>query len=333
MLGASPGLGIDLGTCTLVVARPGEGVVLREPSLGALDRHSGRLLAVGQTALALAQTDPARVRLAHPLQNGVLAEYTLTSSILRWLFEQTWPQRRMLKPRVALSVSPGAGDVERRALLEAASSAGARQCWLVPSPVAVALGAGLPALAPQGNLVLDFGGGVTNLAIVACGGMVVGDSLRGGGAAMDEALMRHFKRRHSMLISCEAAEEIKITIGSAYPLDPELTMWVNGTDLSREHTRKVEVTSVEIREVIAEQLRDLLHSLRKLLERTPPDPAGDILEQGAVLTGGGANLRGLDKLVSQVLQLTTRVAPDPSGCAAAGAAKYLDRVASLTQAA
>jgi len=330
MLGSGPGLGIDLGTCTLVAARPGEGVVLREPAVGAVDRRSGRVLAVGREAIAVAQSAPGQARLARPLSQGALSDYALAGGIFRWLFERAWPKRIMVKPRVAISVSPGASEVERRALLEAATAAGARQPCLVPSPVAVALGAGLPALAPQGNLVLDFGGGVTDLAIVACGGTVVGDSLPGGGEAMDEALVRHFKNQHGLGISSEVAEHVKVTLGSAYPLDPELTMWVRGTDLAGGEERKVEVNSTEVREVIAEQLRAILRALRALLERTPPEPAGDVLEQGAVLTGGGAQLRGLDKLVSQVLRLTARVAPDPSGCGAVGAAKYLDRLAALS---
>jgi rod shape-determining protein MreB len=325
-------LGIDLGTANLLVYQRGKGIVLREPSVVAIAQPSGRVLAVGEEARLMLGRTPGNITAVRPLNNGVIADYTITLKMLEYVFNKVLGKRRLFSPRVLVCVPSGVTDVERRAVIQAAREAGAGEVHLIEEPMAAAIGAGLPISQPGGNMVVDIGGGTTDIAVISLGGIVISRSLRVAGNKMDEAIMRHVRNTYSLMIGERTAEEIKIRIGSAYPLQQELTMEVRGRDLVEGLPRTVIIHSEEIRAALAEPVNQIVEKVRSVLEETPPELAADIVERGITLTGGGALLRGMDKLLCRATQIPVHIADDPLSCVAIGTGRALEEMDAISKA-
>lgn len=327
-----PELGIDLGTANLLVYERGRGIVLREPSVVAIAQPSGRILAVGEEARLMLGRTPGNIVAIRPLIDGVIADYTTTLQMLEYIFNKVLGKRRMFKPRVLICVPSGVTDVERRAVRLAAKEAGASEVRLIEEPMAAAIGAGLPISQPGGNMVVDIGGGTTDIAVISLGGIVLSRSLRVGGNKMDEAIMRYIRSTYNLMVGERTAEEIKIKIGSAYPLPQELEMEVRGRDLVAGLPRTITIGSVEIREALAEPVNQIVEKVRSALEETPPELASDIIERGIVLTGGGSLLRGIDRLLEEATDIPVRVAEDPLSCVAIGTGRALEEIEAILEA-
>lgn len=325
-------LGIDLGTSTSLVYVKGRGIVLCEPSVVAISRETNQVLAVGEEARMMLGRTPGNIVAIRPMRDGVIADYTITKAMLKHFIHRACGRRRLFKPQVVVCVPSGATSVERRAVVEAALEAGARRAFPIEEPMAAAIGAGLPIAGPQGNMVVDIGGGTTDIAIISLGGIVISDSVRVGGIRMDEAIMQYIRREHNLLIGERTAEEVKIRIGSAYPLEPEMQMEVKGRDLVTGLPRTITVTSEEIRRALQEPVRAIVDKVKDVLEQTPPELAADIVERGIVLTGGGALLRGIDRLLQEETGIPVHVAEDPISCVAIGAGRALEEIEALKRA-
>jgi len=325
-------LGIDLGTSTCLVYVKGRGIVLCEPSVVAISRETSEVLAVGEEARMMLGRTPGNIVAVRPMRDGVIADYTITKAMLRHFIHRACGRRRIFKPQVVVCVPSGATSVERRAVVEAALEAGARRAFPIEEPMAAAIGAGLPIAGPQGNMVVDIGGGTTDIAVISLGGIVISDSVRVGGIRMDEAIMHYIRREHNLLIGERTAEEVKIRIGSAYPMEPEMQMEVKGRDLVTGLPRTVVVTSEEVRRALQEPVRAIVEKVKDVLERTPPELAADIVDRGIVLTGGGALLRGMDKLLQEETGIPVHVAEDPISCVAIGAGRALEEIEALRRA-
>ena len=318
-------LGIDLGTTNLLVYARGKGIVLREPSVIAVHRENrGKIQAVGDQAHAMIGRSPESLEAIRPLSDGVIADYVYACKLLQYIIDRVCGSRRLFRPRVLISVPPGATNVELRAILQAAREAGAGEAILIEEPKAAALGAKLPIETPTGTMVVDIGGGTTDIAVISLQGSVVSDSLRLGGRRMDEMIVRHVKRAHILAIGEQTGEEIKIAIGSAYRSSREPTMKVKGRNLQTGLPATVTVTGAEIRECLAEAVAAIVQRVRWLLEQTPPELAADIVDRGIVLTGGGALLKGMDHAISEETRLTVVVAEDPLTCVARGTGQALE---------
>lgn len=326
-----PEIGIDLGTANLLVYRRGSGIVLFEPTVVAISNNNGRVLAVGNEAREMLGRTPGNITAIRPLQDGVIADYTTTLKMLEYILDKTCGARRWLKPRVLVCVPSGVTNVERRAVVQAAKEAGAGEAMTIEEPMAAAIGAGLPIASPGGNMVVDIGGGTTDIAIISLGGIVISSSLRVGGNKMDEAIIRHIRNAYNLMIGEPTAEEIKIKIGSAYPLQQELRMEVRGRDLVAGLPKTVEIDSAEIREALAEPVRQIAEKLCTLLEETPPELASDVIERGITLTGGGALLRGLDRLIQSSTDIPVRVAENAMNCVAVGTGRALEELQAIRQ--
>jgi len=324
MFGLGAGLGLDLGTANVRVYVRGRGVALCEPSVAALDRESREIVAVGAAAREMLGRTPEHLVADRPLRHGVIADFTVCQGMVRRLLDKVCGSRRLLKPVVVVSNPQGATSVERRAVLEAALAAGAKRAYALEAPMAAAIGAGLPVGLPCGTMVLDIGAGATDMAVISLGGIVVGETLRLGGDQMDQVIARHLKRAHNLLVGERSAEEIKIGIGSAYPLQPEAKMAVRGRDLMTGLPQTVTVSSEEIREALSEPIAAIVARVRALLEQVPPELASDIAHQGITLTGGGALLRGMDRLLAAQIRVPVQAPDDPMSCVVVGAGKYLD---------
>ena len=319
-----PEIGIDLGTANLLVFRRGSGVVLFEPTVVAINSQNGKVLAVGNEARDMLGRTPGNITAIRPLQDGVIADYTTTLKMLEYILNKTCGARRWFKPKVLVCVPSGVTNVERRAVIQAAKAAGAGEAMTIEEPMAAAIGAGLPIAAPGGNMVVDIGGGTTDIAIISLGGIVLSQSLRVGGNKMDEAIIRHIRNAYNLMIGEPTAEEIKIKIGSAYPLQQELQMEVRGRDLVAGLPKTVEIDSTEIREALGEPVRQIAEKLCQVLEETPPELASDVIERGITLTGGGALLRGLDRLIQSATDIPVRVAENAMNCVAVGTGRALE---------
>ncbi len=318
-------LGIDLGTATIVVFVQGRGIVIREPSVVATDGPDGRVLSVGEEAQAMLGRTPGSIVAKRPLRDGVIADYSVTREMLSYLIRKATGFRgRIFKPMAVICIPSAATSVERRAALDATQAAGAGRVIPIEEPMAAAIGAGLPIAAPGGNLVVDIGGGTTDVAVISLGGIVVSDSLRLGGNHLDEAIIRHIKRVYNLDIGERTSESIKIQIGSAFELDEEREMEVRGRDVVTGLPKTVSVISIEIRSAISEGVFSIVEAVKAILERTPPELSSDIIERGICLTGGGALLQGLDRLIELETGIPTRVADDPISCVALGTGKVLD---------
>ncbi len=321
----SRSLGIDLGTTSVRVFVKGKGIVLREPSVVAVDRR-GNILAVGEEAKRMIGKTPGSIVARQPLREGVIADYTTTAAMLRYFIRKACGRWTLFKPEVIICVPAKATEVERRAVVDAAIEAGARRAFPIEEPMAAAIGAGLPITEPGANVVVDIGGGTTDIAVISLGGIVVSDSIRIGGIKLDDAIVRYIKREYNLLIGEQTAEEIKIRIGSAYKLPQELSMEVRGRDLVTGLPKTVRITSEEIRNALSEPVGQIVARVKAVLEQTPPELAAEVVTRGIVLTGGGALLRGLDKLLQLETGVPVRLADDPISAVALGTGLALDMI-------
>lgn len=325
MFSLVPELGIDLGTANIVVFLKGKGIVLREPSVVAMSTVTKKVLAVGEEARLMIGRTPGSIIAVRPMCDGVIADYTTTQKMLEYLINKVCGHKRMFKPKVLVCVPSGVTSVEKRAVIQAAKSAGAREAYPIEEPMAAAIGAGLPIATPGGNMVVDIGGGTSDIAVISLGGIVVSRSLRIGGNKMDEVIARHVKNKYNLMIGERTAEEIKIKIGSAYPMQTEMTLEVRGRDMVAGLPKTVEVTSEEIRTALAEPVSMVVDRVKGVLELTPPELSSDIIERGIMLTGGGALLRGLDKLLAVETNIPIHIAEDALSCVALGTGAALEQ--------
>ncbi|MDP8231780.1 MAG: rod shape-determining protein [Candidatus Zophobacter franzmannii] len=324
-------IAIDLGTASTLVYVRGKGIVLNEPSVVAVERGTNRVRAVGVEAKRMLGRTPSNIVAIRPMRDGVIADFEITESMIRYFVRKVHNSRRMSRPRMIIGIPSGITEVERRAVRESAERAGAREVYLITEPMAAAIGAGLPIQEPTGNMVVDVGGGTTEVAVISLGGIVVFKSVRIAGDELDNAIIQHIKREYSMFIGERTAENIKIKIGSAFVLDEEETIEVKGQDLVAGLPKTMTITSEEIRSALEEPVSEILSAIRQTLERTPPELAADIVDRGMVLTGGGAFLRGLDRLIAEETKLPVTIAETPIDCVVLGAGKVLEELDTLKE--
>ena len=328
----SSDLAIDLGTANTCVFVKGQGLVLREPSVVAVKKDSRgnkEVLAVGHDAKRMLGRVPGNIEAIRPMKDGVIADFEVTEAMLRHFIAKVHKSRRLVRPRIMICVPTGITQVEKRAVKESAQSAGAREVYLIEEPMAAAIGADLPIQDPISNMVVDIGGGTTEVAVISLAGIVYSRSVRVGGDKMDEAIMTHVKRKYNMLIGETTSEDIKIKLASAYPLAEEETMEIKGRDLVTGIPKNIPITSEEIRKAISEQVDTIVQAVRIALEQTPPELAADIVDRGIVLTGGGALLKGLDQLLREETKLPITVVEDPLSTVVMGTGKALDNISIL----
>ena len=318
-------LAIDLGTATSLVYVKGRGIVLCEPSVVAIQRGSSKVLAVGEEAKRMIGRTPGNISAIRPMKDGVIADFEVTEAMLRYFIKKAQP-RKLNKPLVVVAIPSGITEVEKRAVRDSALRAGAREVYLVEEPKAAAIGVGLPIHEPGGNMIVDIGGGTTEMAVISLDGVVISRSIRIAGDEMDQAIIEHLRKAYNLMIGERTAEEIKIRIGSAYPLDEEMTMEVRGRDLVAGLPKTITVTSEEIREALSEPIRTIVESVRMTLEKTPPELSADLIDRGIVLAGGGALLRGLDKLLAEETGLPVHIAESPMTAVALGVGRGLQDI-------
>ncbi|MGQ9513153.1 rod shape-determining protein [Thermodesulfitimonas sp.] len=324
MFGLAPDIGIDLGTATVLVYVKGKGIVLKEPSVVAVNRDDNKVIAVGEEARRMLGRTPGNIIAVRPLREGVIADYDVTERMLRYFLEKCGCRRFILRPRVMVCIPTGVTSVEERAVRQAALQAGARQAFLIEEPMAAALGAGIDVSEASGSMVIDIGGGTTDIAVLSLGGIVCSTSTRIGGDKFDEAIVRYVRREFNLIIGERSAEELKIEIGTAYPANnSERTAAIRGRDLVSGLPRSVMVTSRQVWEAIQEPLEAIVAAVKGVLERTPPELAADIVDKGIVMTGGGSLLEGIDKLIARETGLPVYVAEDPVSCVALGTGRAL----------
>jgi rod shape-determining protein MreB len=325
-------LAIDLGTANTLIYVKGEGIVCNEPSVVAVGRDARggrRPLAVGAEAKKMVGRTPGNIIAIRPLKDGVIADFEVTEAMLRHFIQKIHNRKTLVRPRIIICVPFGITEVEKRAVRESAESAGAREVYLVEEPMAAAIGAGLPITEPTGNMIVDIGGGTTEVAVISLSGIVFSKSVRVGGDKMDEAIVQYIKRKYNLLVGERTAELIKITIGSAYPGSELQTMEIKGRDLVAGVPKTVEITDEEIRDSLLEPINQIVEAVRIGLERTPPELASDIVDKGIVLAGGGALLRNLDTLLREETGLPVMLADDPLTAVVMGAGKMLDEMSLL----
>ena len=311
-------IGIDLGTANTLVYVKDRGIVLREPSVVAIQQGSSRVLAVGEEAKRMLGRTPGNIVAIRPMKAGVIADFEVTEAMLRYFIRKAHNRKWVVRPRIIISVPSGITEVEKRAVKDSATHAGAREVYLIEEPMAAAIGVGLPVQEPAGNMIVDMGGGTTEVAIISLAGIVLSRSVRVGGDEMDEAIVQYMKRVYNLMIGERTAEEIKITIGSAYPLGEEMSMEVKGRDLVAGLPKTLTITSEEIREALQEPVSAIIEAIRITLERCPPELSSDLVDRGIVLAGGTSQLRGLDKLIAEQTGLPVHVAEDPLSAVAEG---------------
>ena len=322
-------LAIDLGTANTCVYVKGKGIILREPSVVAVKKdHRGNnvVLAVGSDAKRMLGRTPGNIDAIRPMKDGVIADFEITEAMLRHFISKVHNSRRLVRPRIMICVPTGITQVEKRAVKESAQSAGAREVYLIEEPMAAAIGANLPIHEPTSNMVVDIGGGTTEVAVISLSGIVYSKSVRVAGDKMDEAIKTHVKRKYNMLIGDSTAEEIKIKVASAYPMDPEQEVEVKGRDLVTGIPQNIIITSEEVRKAISEQVESIVQAVRIALEQTPPELAGDIVDRGIVLTGGGALLKNLDTRLKLETGMPIIVADDPLSSVVLGSGQALDNI-------
>jgi len=319
-------MAIDLGTANTLVFVKGQGIVLSEPSVVAINKDTGKVRAVGVEAKSMIGRTPGNIVAIRPMKDGVIADFETTEEMLRYFIQKVHNRRRLVWPRVAVGVPSGITAVERRAVTESAMQAGAKKVYIIEEPMAAAIGAGLPVQEPQGCMIVDIGGGTTEVAVISLGGIVFSKSVRVAGDEMDQAIIQHLKRTYNMMVGERTAEEIKIAIGSAYPLKEELEMQVKGRDQVMGLPKVITITSEEIRESLREPVSAILDAVRVTLERTPPELSADIVDRGVVVAGGGALLRGLDQLLAKETGLHVATAEDPLTAVVLGAGRFLDEL-------
>ena len=322
-------IGIDLGTANVLVYVQGRGIVLNEPSVVAISSVTGRVKAVGRAAFDMIGRTPESIEIVRPMQNGVIADYVVTEAMLKHLIGRATGRFNFIRPTVMISIPEGVTSVEQRAVRDAAIQAGADKAYLIPEPLAAAIGARVPVSDPNGSLVIDIGGGTTEVAVISLNDIAESNSVRVGGNKLDEAIANYIKRKYNLMIGERTAEELKIRIGSAVPLDDELEMEVRGRDQVAGLPRTIIVRTNEVVEAIAEPLEAIVGAVRTVLERTPPELASDIIDRGMIMTGGGSLLRHIDELMTQVTGIPCYVADNPLQCVAIGTGIALERRAIL----
>lgn len=324
-------LGIDLGTANCLVYERKKGIILREPSVVAINKKTKEVLSIGTGARQMIGRTPGDIVAVRPLKDGVIADFDITREMIKYFIRKACRGRVFIKPRVVVSVPSGTTDVERRAVIEATLNAGAREVYLIEEPVAAAIGAGLPVHEATGNMVVDIGGGTTDVAVISLGGIVTGQSVRVGGNTMDEAITKYIRRNYNLMIGERTAEDIKVYMGSAYPLETEIKYDVRGRDHVTGLPKVVQITSEEIRESLREPLNAIISAVRLTIEKTPPELVADIMFKEITLTGGGALLKGLDKLLGTELGMLVKIADDPLSSVALGTGKTLEHIHLLSK--
>jgi len=315
---------IDLGTANTLVYKKNGGVIIDEPSVVSLSTEHGKVVSIGEKAKEMLGKNPDEVRVIKPLKDGVISDFRVTEIMLSNLIMRSQKHRWLIRPRVIVCVPSGITEVEKRAVRDSVLRAGAREVHLVSEPIAAAIGADLPIHKPYGNMVLDIGGGTTEIAVISLSHIVVHNSIRVGGDKMDNDIINYLKRKNNLLVGVQIAERIKKEIGSAYPLKQELELDVRGRDVITGYPLTIKVTSNEIREALSETVATMIDAIKRLFERTSPELAADIAERGVVLTGGGALLKGLDQKIKEVVDLPVHVVPNPLLCVVKGSGKILD---------
>ena len=317
-------IGIDLGTASILVYVKGKGVVLKEPSVAAIDSDTGKILSIGEEARLMIGRTPGNIVAIRPLRQGVISDYTVTEKMIKYFINKAIGRHTFRKPRVAVCIPSGATEVEKKAVEDAAYQAGARDVSIIEEPVAAAIGAGIDISKPAGNMIVDIGGGTTDIAVISLGGPVVSTSLKIAGDDFDEAIIRYMRKKHNLLIGERTAEDMKIQIGAAYKRPEMVTMEVRGRNLVTGLPKTIIVTSDETLDAIQENALQIVESVHSVLERTPPELAADIFDRGVVMTGGGSLLWGLDKLIQEKTGINTVIADDPMTAVAIGTGKFIE---------
>lgn len=321
-------MGIDLGTATVLVYIKGKGVVLKEPSVVAIDKNQNRVLAVGKEAWQMIGRTPGNIVAIRPMKDGVISDYDVTEKMLKYFIGKACGRRRTT-PRVVICVPCEATEVEKRAVIDAAQNAGAKKVFLIEEPLAAAIGAGIDITKPEGNMVIDIGGGTTDIAVISLGGIVVRSSIKVAGDKFDEAIIKFIRKQHKLMIGERTAEELKINIGSAFKSDDDIVMDIRGRDLITGLPKNISVSSDEMREALKDTINAIADTTHAVLEKTPPELAADIADKGIIMTGGGSLLHGLNSLIQQITSVPVYVADDAVSCVALGTGKvltYLDKM-------
>jgi len=328
----SQDIGIDLGTATVLVYVKGRGIVLREPSVVSIDRNTGRMLKVGEEARKMLGRTPGNIAAIRPLRDGVISDYKATEMMLKYFLNKVVGKRWFFRPRVMVCVPSGVTEVEKRSVKEAAREAGAKRVELIEEPIAAAIGAGIDITRPYGSMVVDIGGGTTDIAVISLGNSVVSESLKTAGDKFDDAIVRYMRKKHNLLIGERTAEELKINIGSVFPRKEPISMEITGRNLVSGLPKTISVTSDEIIEALDEPVQAILEAVHNVLERTPPEIAADIFDRGIVMTGGGALLYGLDMRIQQYARVPCFIAEDAVSCVAIGTGLALEEIDSFSTA-
>ena len=322
-------MGIDLGTATTLVFVKGQGIVLCEPSVVAIQKGTNNVLAVGEEAKRMLGRTPGNIVAIRPMKDGVITDFEIAESMLRYFIRKVHKSRHLVRPRMIIAIPSGITEVEKRAVQDSARHAGAREVHMIEEPMAAAIGVGLPIQEPAGNMIIDIGGGTTEIAVISLAGIVFSRSIRIGGDELDSAIVEYLKKTYNLMIGERTAEDVKMKIGSAYPLEEELTMEVKGRDLVAGLPKMVTITSEEVREAMADPVSQIVESVRIALERTPPELSADLIERGIVMAGGTSLLKGLDKLIQEETGLPVHVADDPLIAVAMGTGKVLSEIGYL----
>jgi len=319
-------MGIDLGTANTLVYVKGQGIVLSEPSVVAVQASTGRVLAVGQEAKRMMGRTPGEIVAIRPMKDGVIADFETVEKMIRHFINKVHNRTTLVKPRVVIGVPSGITEVEKRAVRESAEQAGAREIFLIEEALAAAIGANIPVQEPAGNMIIDIGGGTTEIAIISLGGMVIADSIRVGGDEFDEAIMKYMRTQYNLIIGDRTAEEVKLAIGNAFPEKNSEVFELKGRDAVSGLPRTLSIDTIEIRKALKEPIEAIVEATKHALEKTPPELAADIVERGIVMTGGGSLLRGLDKYISKETGVPVIKAENPLNCVALGTGKYLEEL-------
>ena len=324
----STDIGIDLGTASILVYIKGKGVVLKEPSVVAFDRDTGKVKAIGEEARLMIGRTPGNIIAVRPLRQGVISDYTVTEKMLKYFIKKAVGRKTLRKPRISVCIPSGATEVEKKAVEDATYSAGARDVQIIEEPVAAAIGAGIDISKPCGNMIVEIGGGTSEIAVISLGGTVVSTSVKVAGDDFDEAIVRFMRKKHNLLIGERTAEDIKINIGSAYKRAELATMEVRGRNLVTGLPKTITITSDETLEALREPAMQIVDAVHNVLEKTPPELAADIFDRGIVMTGGGSLLNGLDTLIQEKTSINTTIADDPLTAVAIGTGKYIELLSS-----
>lgn len=326
----SADIGIDLGTASILVYVKGKGVVLKEPSVVAFDRDTNKIKAIGEEARLMLGRTPGNIVAVRPLRQGVISDYTVTEKMIKYFIQKALGKRSYRKPRISVCVPSGVTEVEKRAVEDAAYAAGAREVFIIEEPIAAAIGAGIDISKPCGNMIVDIGGGTSDIAVISLGGSVVSASIKIAGDDFDEAIVRYMRKKHNLLIGERTAEDVKINVGTCFALPEPETMDVRGRNLVTGLPKMIEVSSEEMEEALREPTTNIVEAVHSVLEKTPPELAADVADRGIILTGGGALLRGLESLMEERTGINTMTAEDPMTCVAVGTGKYVEFMAGET---